>query len=530
MIVLALSAVLVGVLGEAGSLFAQTPDKAYVLQDVRALLGRKTGLPLDVRSKADQLERYYVKPEARLLWLEPARADELITVLSASTSSGLVNMGGGVSRLVTRKQALQSQDASLLALVELTFSAQLIVAAENLRLGQIYLYRDMLHRRSLERFIYADHVLAMVAEGEPLSTILPRLEPKQADYEAIRSKLVEYVSIHKRGGWPALRPGPDLKEGSSGPRVTDLRQRLQITGHLSSSVAPADTFDATLAEAVRRFQRQHNLGESGIVDRRTLIALNIPVTDRIAQLKANLERWRWFEDYMEGELWVINVNTGKLDLRQANARPEQFSIKADRGCQQHPAFDSTITSVELAPSFSFAGSLSARYILPALQKKPGSLDPSLAIRAEGGAAATEGVDWKSYSEANFPFFVEQAPGNSNLLGMFRIVLKDDSAVSIHGRPAQEPKIPIPRDLWPSCVAISGPAEKTAALLQRLGIMPPSPSSGTSGSQRLTAPRLISVVFLYSTVWLDTGGTVVFGPDPLGLDACLLRKLSSNASS
>ena len=517
--------------GNLTSSLAGGPDTEYVLNDVRSLLKKKDGLPLDVRAKAEMLASYYGKPDARLLWQVPERANELTSALTRLTSSRLTNLEAGLARLETRKQALRSEDTSLLALVEITFSAQLIRAAENLRLGQINLYRDMLHQRTLERFIYADHILDMVAAGGSLAEIMPKLEPQYVDYQAIRAKLLEYVSIEQRGGWPALRAGPDLKEGASGPRVADLRQRLDITGYRSLSAGPADVFDAGLAEAVRQFQRHYNMVPSGVLDRRTLLALNIPVRDRIAQLSANLERWRWFEDFPPGDLWLINSNAAWLELRQSDGKRGRYSLKVDGGCEHRPAFDTEVDRVEFAPEFTVPKSVAARYILPVLQTKPAELDPTFVIYADSAAAGARSVDWKSYSEANFPFSIRQAPGSTNILGIFNILLRDDSDVSIHGHPVQEPKLPIPRNLWPACVAVLGSADMAAQVLAATGVPSLTNAADPKGqTRRIEPPRPIHVVFLYATIWLDADGDVVFGPDPLGLDTDLARKLSANANS
>jgi len=528
-----LAALVLGMLAVAGgdSVAANAElNPRFVLEDVRKLLKKKEGLPLDVRVKAGELHGYYAQGTAQVLWLRPERNRELVSALAGLTSIGVTNMDAGLARIDARKQALQSEDTSLLALVELTYSAQFIDAAQKLRLGRTELYRDKLHRRTAERFIHTDRLLALVAGGEPLTAILARLEPQTDDYQAIRAKLIAYVAIEKRGGWPSLTSGSDLKLGDRGPRVGDLRQRLATSGELPSAAGLSpDVFDQPLADAVKAFQRQHNIAPSGVVDRRTLLALNISVRDRVAQLTANLERWRWFADIPPGDLLVINTNASRMAVRRSGGGKEQVAIKVDRTCEQSPAFDSIIDHVDVAPPYTFPASLGGRYFLPVLQSRPETLDPSIVIYAEGALSGAKTVDWRSYSESNFPFQIGQTPGPSNLLGRFRLPMKDDAAVSIHARPTQEPKLPVPRNAWPSCVAIAGAAEKTVEFIASLGVkVPEAPDNLTSS--RIDLPHAVPVIFHYGTVWLDTDGGVVFGPDPLGLDSDLFRKLSTFASS
>ena len=130
------------------------PDSQFVLHDVRRLLKNMSGLPLDVRIQGAQLEQYYARNDAKMLWLQSERNSKLMSALAGLTTIGVTNMDAALTRIAIRKQAFKSEDTSLLALVELTFSATLVEAAQNLRLGQVHPYRDKLHPRTLQRFIH----------------------------------------------------------------------------------------------------------------------------------------------------------------------------------------------------------------------------------------------------------------------------------------------------------------------------------------------------------------------------------------
>ena len=509
---------------------AAEPDLKFVLQDVRSLLKNIPGLPLDVRAQATQLEQYYKRNDAKILWLQSERSSELVSALSGLTTIGVTNMDAALARIGIRKQALNSEDTSILALVELTYSATLVEAAQTLRLGQMHLYRDKLHPRTLQRFIHGERVLSLVATGEPITQVLTRLEPQIDDYLAIRQKLIQYVLVEKKGGWPAISAGPDLKQGDSGPRVAETRQRLQTTGYLPPSETRSDTFDEPLASALRVFQRQHALPATGNLDRRTLLSLNVPVRDRIAQLTANLERWRWFEDIPAGDVWIINTNLARLELRAPDGVRQALGLKVDSACEEIPAFDSTIDHVEFGPSYTFPRAVAARYILPILQSKPELLDASIIVYAGNSFQGAGTVDWKSYSEVNFPFSVSQRPGIANVFGGFRMPLKDDAKVSIHGRPASDPKLPVPRNLWPACVALAGSTDAVASLMSKAGISTATADGPANVSRRIDLRSPIPIIFLYASVWLDPAGEVVFGADPLGRDLPLFRKLTAKPTS
>ena len=73
-----------------------------------------------------------------------------------------------------------------------------------------------------------------------------------------------------------------------------LAQRLISEGYLPAQVTlDDDLYGADLVAAVKVFQQQHALQADGVVGAATLEALNVSPAQRLAQLRLNLERWRW---------------------------------------------------------------------------------------------------------------------------------------------------------------------------------------------------------------------------------------------
>ncbi|MCA1552708.1 peptidoglycan-binding protein, partial [Bradyrhizobium sp. BRP19] len=73
------------------------------------------------------------------------------------------------------------------------------------------------------------------------------------------------------------------------PRVPQLRAKLGVSDN------PDDTrYDAKVAEAVRKFQQSAELKPTGVLDDRTVKAINSPKRDKqIDTVIVNMERWRW---------------------------------------------------------------------------------------------------------------------------------------------------------------------------------------------------------------------------------------------
>ena len=71
--------------------------------------------------------------------------------------------------------------------------------------------------------------------------------------------------------------------------MPQLRAKLGITENADDT-----HYDAKVAEAVRKFQESADLKPTGVLDDRTVKAINSPKRDRqIDTVIVNMERWRW---------------------------------------------------------------------------------------------------------------------------------------------------------------------------------------------------------------------------------------------
>ena len=88
-----------------------------------------------------------------------------------------------------------------------------------------------------------------------------------------------------------------------------LRARLAASGDLdaTAAVASPEAYDEALEAAVRRFQGRMGLEADGVVGAGTIAELNVPVADRIRQLRINLDRGRVLLQDLPPEFIVVNV-------------------------------------------------------------------------------------------------------------------------------------------------------------------------------------------------------------------------------
>src|SRR5262249_44814362 len=105
----------------------------------------------------------------------------------------------------------------------------------------------------------------------------PTLSP--ANVAPMKAAVRRYGEIVAAGGFPPL-PEMQLQLGMVDPAVVVLRHRLILSGDLYER-DNSERFDFYVDKAVKRYQASNGLAPTGIVDKRTIIALNVPASSRL---------------------------------------------------------------------------------------------------------------------------------------------------------------------------------------------------------------------------------------------------------
>jgi len=97
----------------------------------------------------------------------------------------------------------------------------------------------------------------------------------KANLGPTKAAITRYEEILANGGFLAI-PEVELEPGATDPTVATLRKRLAASGDLADADSSyPDYFGSELDTAVKRFQASNGLAPTGIVDKRTVAALNI---------------------------------------------------------------------------------------------------------------------------------------------------------------------------------------------------------------------------------------------------------------
>jgi len=140
----------------------------------------------------------------------------------------------------------------------------------------------------------------------------PTLSP--ANVPAMKAAIKRYTDIVAGGGWQPLPEDLQLQSGESHPAVAVLRNRLILSGDLRES-GQSHSFDFYVDKAVKRYQAANGLAPTGILDKRTIAALNVPAAARLKQLKSNLERLAQASKSAARKYVLVNIPAAQIEVQ-----------------------------------------------------------------------------------------------------------------------------------------------------------------------------------------------------------------------
>lgn len=358
--------------------------------------------------------------------------------------------------------------------------------------------------------------LAKALAEDRLQAWLDSLPPRYSGYAALKRGLVRYREIAAAGGWKTVAEGPKMELGSKDARVPALRARLAVEDPQAAATGAA-TFDKPLEEAVQRAQRRYGLRPDGVVGNETLAHLNQPVGQRVLQIVANMERWRWMPATMPATR--VQVNSGAAVVTLFRDDKPVLSMKAVSGKKgdETPMLVSAIHSVVINPPWNVPSGIAQRELWPKEKANPGYLARNgyRVIPVEGGQPR-----------------LQQASGDQSALGRFKFDFDNPFAVYLHDTPSKGGFDRYSRQASHGCVRVEKPRALADALLEGDAKWTPEAIDTQLEGDKTVRARLavqVPVYILYWTAFAGGDGQMNFRSDPYSWDRELLQRVGVLAS-
>lgn len=349
------------------------------------------------------------------------------------------------------------------------------------------------------------------------------------DADRIENALKQHEKILKDGGWTKVAFVRKLEPGQSHAVVGDLRSRLVVSGDLKRKAVAGDLiYDDELVTAVKKFQRRHGLNEDGIVGQETLFELNVPVEERVRQLKLALERIRNLPlQEIARAAVVVNLPAFQMDVVEDNEVVLNMRVVVGQSSTRHhtPLLHSEINALVFHPTWHVPQSIALKEMLPKLKNDPDYLKRNnyKVIRSdENGTSEVDAaaVDWSATEEKNFPYSFHQRPGDDNALGTIKFIFPNKYSVYLHDTSSRSLFANNRRDLSHGCVRVEKPHDLARYLFSGDPDWPEEKINAAfkqRGERVVALKKKMPVYFIYHTAWVDPEGQVHFRRDIYGYD-------------
>lgn len=363
---------------------------------------------------------------------------------------------------------------------------------------------------------------------------LADLAPPYSGYRMLVAALARYRTIEAQGGWPQIAPADsEIALDGSDPRAALLRQRLAVEDPAIDTDADQDN-DALKID-LERYQTRNGLAADGRAGPKTLAMLNTPVATRVAQIIANMERWRWLPRSFEARYIVVQLPDGRLRYVADHRTRLESRVIFGRPHDPTPVMRTQATAVTVNPPWNVPHTIAVKEILPALQKDATYLVRHHMVLINGPIGDPYGatIDWQNVSARTFTYRIQQLPGPDNALGQIKIEMPNRFVVYLHDTPQRSLFALSERALSHGCVrveqilplaslALTGDATAAQSML--------TDAIATRATGRLDLPETLPVYLLYWTAVPDKDGLLGFRVDIYGRDARLIARLKSGSAS
>ncbi len=337
---------------------------------------------------------------------------------------------------------------------------------------------------------------------------------------ATRDAAQRYADIVASGGWPQIPKS--LGPKSHGKPVVELRRRLAVEGYLPRDASDDPEWTDDLTDALKRFQANMGLEQTGELSRDTLRELNVPAAARARALAATTARLSKMRFRFDDRYVSVNIPASSVEAVENDAALGRYDAIVGGKRHHSPQITAKIVSVDVNPTWTVPASIIRKELMPKLKRNPHALAQQHIRVLDGRGREIDPSKLRRFSAARAAKFTfRQDPGPKNSLGSLRLNMPNKDAVFMHDTPQKKLFDRDYRFLSHGCVRVEGVYDLAAWLLEPNGkkwdeaTLRDEVDEGRTEKIRLREPT--PVAWVYMTGWATGDGLAHFRRDIYNLD-------------
>ncbi len=472
-----------------------------------------------------KLKKFYSARGSRAVWTNFKRIDAYIGALRRATRHGLNPEHYALSDVVSAAGAARGAalSSSKRGKLDVLLSNSFMNYGSDLLHGR---FRPAKEWEVVWRKRDLVQLLSGITKGNDPVSAVNSICPKKDAYWSLTKKIQQYQAAAKKGGWELFTY--EIGPGDSGSQVGALARRLAAMGDLPANYANTSSasFDGTVTNGLKKFQRRHGLPATGTADQRTRNALNVSFESRIQEIKLAMNRYRWTPDYPGKKYVWVNIPEYKTYvIENDKAIADIISVVGEVNNKTPVMMNKKFLNVILSPSWNLPYSI-AQEELEFIRKDPAVLIVTdVDVLLDGKKVSPTSINWHTVDLKRVR--LKQRPKKRNAMGQAKFMFQNNHSIFLHDTPN---KVDFDSDMRAQshgCIRVSEPALFAAKLLKgksgwSMGRIQKAMDSGKE--QFIKPPTSIKVHINYLTTWVDKNGELQHREDIYGHDIQQLQRL------
>jgi murein L,D-transpeptidase YcbB/YkuD len=385
----------------------------------------------------------------------------------------------------------------------------------------------------------AEFIQTQVLNEEDPAAKIQKMEPPFLGYRKLLALLPVYEGYANRAEGEKLPTiTKTVRPGQTYAGVVRLGRFLQIIDDIPASAQlnpNATIYDGALVDGVKHYQDRHGESPTGNLDVRTINELNTPPAVRIRQIKLTLERWRWLPHSFPQPPVVVNLPEFRVRAMNPDGTVAFYKnvIIGKAYGHKSPIFEKEIQYVVFRPYWDVTPSIQRNEIVPHILKDPNYIARNhFEVVTPKGELVTDNQVSPEVLEGirSLHLMVRQKPGETNSLGLVKIIFPNPDNVYLHGTDAPGLFSQDIRDFSHGCIRVENPADLVAWVLRN------NPGwdlervkatmNGEKNNLQVNLVTRIPVVIVYGTATVNEENQIRFFDDIYGYDAELDKALAT----
>ena len=249
-----------------------------------------------------------------------------------------------------------------------------------------------------------------------------------------------YEGVVSQGGFPVIPDDKQMTVGLFSPVIAQVKKRLALSSDLRGDDSEiSQNFDYGLEKAVKRFQASNGLSPNGVIDKRTIAALNVPAATRLHQLKINLQRLNELARSMPKKYILVNIPAAQIEAIDSDRVVSRHAGVVGKPDRQSPVLHSSITQLNFNPVWHLPPTVLSQDLIP---KGAAMAAKGQDVLAKYGIDALDGqgrkvpgtkINWNASAATAYQW--QQQPGPENPLGFVKINFDSPYSVYMHSTPS-----------------------------------------------------------------------------------------------